>query len=119
MKKLNVLVVCSMAHIRSMFLAQMLHELGMDTRARGSDDDADKPVTSEDLDWADRLVVVDDILLYAICDKFPERKGFPVATTMEITNADWVENQLDLREKIEGLIEEFDAYIWSVEAYLE
>jgi len=112
---MNVLVLCSMAHIRSMYVAQMLHETGLNTRARGTDDDADALVTEDDIDWADRIVIVDKDLVHELRNRFPEPKVLPSILALRITNADWIENMLELRKKIALYIEEYGIDIWSIE----
>lgn len=116
---MNVLVLCNLGKIRSVFLAQMLHETGLTTRARGIYEDAHVIVTDEDLNWADKVVVVDEFLLTELSNKFRERETFPVACVMPLySDIDWAEDQLKLRKQINEHIDTKGADMWCIESTL-
>jgi len=98
-----------------MFLAQILHETGINTRARGTDDDADKKLTEEDLDWADKIVAVDPLLLHELNAQYPEREPFPATCVMTLDDIDWSMNQKMLRSRIEDRIQAHNADVWCIE----
>ena len=57
MTKPKVLFVCSMARLRSKTAAHCLG--GLDSDYAGTDGDADKPITQELMDWADKIVCME------------------------------------------------------------
>lgn len=57
--KLKILFVCSMARLRSKTAAHMRHGINVAVDYAGTDNDADKHVTQDMMEWADHIVCME------------------------------------------------------------
>lgn len=65
---LNALFVCSQGRMRSKTAAHCLKDIFKRTDYAGTDVDAAKPITQDDIDWADMIFLMDSDHLYRISE---------------------------------------------------
>jgi len=89
--KKKVLCVCHFGKNRSKYLANFLKEKGYETKYGGISDEQGNIVKQEDVDWADVIIVVRDVLKQIFLKNF-KVKNQKLITLEVIDNPDFLKN---------------------------